>query len=60
MHGWRGKILRVNLNKNEIKSEPLDSSVAKGYIGGRGLGIYYLLKDLDPNCDPLAKIRRVK
>jgi aldehyde:ferredoxin oxidoreductase len=47
-------------NKNEIKSEPLDSSVVKEYIGGRGLGIYYLLKDLDPNCNPLAKIRRVK
>jgi aldehyde:ferredoxin oxidoreductase len=28
--------------------------VAKAYIGGRGLGIYYLNKLVDPKCDPLS------
>ena len=28
--------------------------VAKDYIGGRGLGIYYLNKEVDPRCDPLS------
>jgi aldehyde:ferredoxin oxidoreductase len=39
MHGWRGKLLRVNLSTEEISTNPLDPKVAKDYIGGRGLGI---------------------
>jgi aldehyde:ferredoxin oxidoreductase len=54
MNGWQGKILRVNLSTKSIKSEPLDPIIAKQYIGGRGFGIYYLNRELDPNCDPLS------
>ena len=46
MYGWRGKVLRVDLTKGELKEETLDPKVAKDYIGGRGLGIYCLLKEL--------------
>jgi aldehyde:ferredoxin oxidoreductase len=53
MNGWRGKLLRVNLTKGEVKEESLDPQVAKDYIGGRGLGIHYMNKELDPKCDPL-------
>ena len=52
MNGWQGKILRVNLSTRTINSEQLDPIVAKHYIGGRGFGIYYLNKELDPHCDP--------
>jgi len=48
MFGRRGKIIRVDLTKGEFKEENLDSKVAWDYIGGRGLGICYLLKELDP------------
>ncbi|RMF92712.1 MAG: aldehyde ferredoxin oxidoreductase [Candidatus Schekmanbacteria bacterium] len=54
MYGWRGKVLRVNLSTNEIKEEELDPKVARDYLGGRGLGIYYLNKELDPKTDPYA------
>jgi aldehyde:ferredoxin oxidoreductase len=54
MPGYTGKILRVNLTSNEIETENLDPAVIKDYIGGRGLGIYYLNRELDPKCDPLA------
>lgn len=54
MHGWKGKILRVNLTTGALEDEALDPGVAKHYIGGRGLGIYYLLKEMDPACDPLS------
>ncbi|MDP3040824.1 MAG: aldehyde ferredoxin oxidoreductase N-terminal domain-containing protein, partial [Deltaproteobacteria bacterium] len=54
MYGWRGKILRVDLTKGELKEENLDGKVAKDYIGGRGLGIYYLNKEVDPRIDPLS------
>jgi aldehyde:ferredoxin oxidoreductase len=54
MYGWRGKILRVDLTTRELKEENLDMKAARNYIGGRGLGIYYLNKEVDPQCDPLS------
>ena len=54
MAGWMGKILRVDLTAGEIRTENLDLAVARDYIGGRGLGIHYLLRELDPRCDPLS------
>ncbi len=54
MFGWQGKVLIVDLNLNSIRSEPLDPRVARDYVGGRGLGIYYLNKLANPNCDPLS------
>lgn len=54
MPGWMGNVLRVDLTRGEVRDEPLDLAVAKNYIGGRGLGIHYLLKMLAPGCDPLS------
>jgi aldehyde:ferredoxin oxidoreductase len=50
-----GKILRVNLSNGEINEEELDPQVARDFVGGRGLAIYYMLKEVDPNCDALGK-----
>ncbi|MFH1139999.1 MAG: aldehyde ferredoxin oxidoreductase family protein [Pseudomonadota bacterium] len=54
MFGWMGKILRVDLTSGQIREEALDPLIAKAYLGGRGLGIYFLNKELDPRCDPLS------
>ncbi|MCB2170372.1 MAG: aldehyde ferredoxin oxidoreductase family protein [Deltaproteobacteria bacterium] len=54
MDGWMGKMLRVDLGSGEIRDEILDPQVAKDYIGGRGIGIYYLSRKVDPACDPLS------
>jgi len=54
MKGWMGKILRVDLTSGALRDEILDPVVAKDYIGGRGIGIYYMNRELDPACDPLA------
>ncbi len=54
MHGWRGKLLRVNLSTGKITTDPLDPQVAKDYIGGRGLGIYLMNQEMDPSCNPLS------
>ncbi|MGD9136414.1 MAG: aldehyde ferredoxin oxidoreductase family protein [Desulfobacterales bacterium] len=59
IHGWCGKVLRVNLTDGRILTELLDSDVAKSYIGGRGLGIYYLSEEVDPACDPLSPANKV-
>ena len=54
MYGWRGKILRVDLTGQKIREENLDPKVARDYIGGRGLGAYFLNRESDPACDPLS------
>lgn len=54
MNGWTGKLLRVDLGSGAIREEILDPDVARDYIGGRGLGIYYLNREVDPGCDPLS------
>ncbi len=54
MKGWMGKILRVDLTSGVLRDEILDPVAARDYIGGRGIGIYYLNRELDPACDPLA------
>ena len=52
--GYMGKILRVNLTQGTTHVEPLNLRWARDFIGGRGLGIRYLLDEVNPKCDPLA------
>lgn len=52
MHGWTGKILRVDLSAGTTHVEDLDPRVARDYIGGRGLGAYFLSQEMDPGVDP--------
>jgi aldehyde:ferredoxin oxidoreductase len=54
MNGWQGKVLRVNLTDGTLKTDPLDPQVARDYIGGRGLGIYYLNQLADAGVDPFS------
>lgn len=55
MHGCFGTILRVNLSTGKAALEAVDPQVLKDFVGGRGLGMYYLLKEVDPKCDPLSE-----
>jgi aldehyde:ferredoxin oxidoreductase len=59
MHGWCGKVLRVNLSQGTASSEALDPRVARDYIGGRGFGIYYLAREVRPSCDPLGPENKI-
>ena len=54
MKGWVGKILRVNLTNKTTKTEDLNQSLAKDYIGGRGLASKILLDEVDPKIDGLS------
>jgi len=49
-----GKILRVNLWSEAVVDEELPDKVLKTWIGGRGLGVYLALKELDPKVDPFS------
>ncbi len=54
MAGYCGTILRVNLSTSEIKKEELDITLAKKFVGGRGLGTYFIAKEVDPKADALS------
>ena len=54
MYGWLGRVLMVDLNTGSLEDQALDPQVARDYIGGRGLGIYYLTRLGDPEADPLG------
>ena len=51
---WAGKILRVNLTNGTVKSEPLNMTWARQYLGSRGLASKYLASEIDPKVDPLS------
>lgn len=52
--GYQGKILRVDLTNGKIETEPLDETIARNYIGGRGLGVYLAYREMQPKCDPFS------
>jgi len=54
MYGWHGKLLRVNLTTQTISIEEIDPKTCRDFIGGRGVAMYYLSKEVDATVDPLA------
>ncbi|MCM2253308.1 MAG: aldehyde ferredoxin oxidoreductase family protein [Ramlibacter sp.] len=56
---WAGKILRVDLTKGTVKSEPLNMDWARAYIGSRGLASKYLVEEIDPKVDPLSPANKL-
>ena len=54
MYGWMGTVLKVDLTGEKIKKESLDESVARDFIGGRGLNSLTLFKEVKPGIDPLG------
>jgi aldehyde:ferredoxin oxidoreductase len=54
MDGWAGKILRVNLSKSTYAIEDLNPTLAKQFIGGRGLAVKILFDEGIATVDPLS------
>lgn len=59
MFGWTGSVLRVNLTDGTIKHEALDLQAAKEYLGCRGLGTYYYIKEVPEIVEPLSAENKV-
>lgn len=57
MHGWRGRILHVDVGAGTQRIEFLPREVLFAYLGGRGLGVRLLREDFarDP-FDPLMPV----
>ena len=54
LHGYAGKILIVDLNTGETRTEKLNTDYAKKYVGGIGLGMRLWLDHSKPGVDPLS------
>jgi aldehyde:ferredoxin oxidoreductase len=52
--GYNGKILRIDLKKESIEIEQPDDTFYRTYWGGRGFGLYYMLKEMKPKTDPFS------
>jgi aldehyde:ferredoxin oxidoreductase len=44
----------VNLSTGSIKTDSLPEDVLMNWLGGRGLGVYLMLKEVDPKVEPLS------
>ncbi len=51
MYGSTGKVLRVDLTQGKLQDEALDEATLQKYLGGAGLGIKYLMEEVDPKTD---------
>ncbi len=54
MGGYCGKLLRVDLAEGKVSEESIDLDLARKFVGGRGLGTYYLTREIEPEVDPLS------
>jgi aldehyde:ferredoxin oxidoreductase len=52
-------ILRVDLTTGRISRESLDPKTAAKFIGGRGLGTWYLHQEVRPTVEPLSPANKV-
>ena len=52
--GYTGRLLKVNLSRGSARVEELREGLLRALIGGKGLGVWLLLKDLGPRADPLG------
>ena len=50
-YGMIGKVLRINLSKEQISIDTIKSELWKKYLGGRGLGAYLLAQEVPPTTD---------
>lgn len=54
MNGYGGNFLRVDLTSGNISKEPTSPELARDFIGGRGFGLFILVKEVPQGADPLG------
>jgi aldehyde:ferredoxin oxidoreductase len=50
--GFTGKLLRVDLSENSIETIQMGEAFYRTYMGGTGIGAYFLLKEIPQKIDP--------
>jgi aldehyde:ferredoxin oxidoreductase len=51
---FKRRILHVDLTHGQLKVETPDEAFWRKYVGGSAVGLYYLLKTMEPGADPLG------
>ncbi len=59
MDGIHHILARINLSEKHITHEDIDDSVREKFLGGTGLGVSLLCKELPAGIDPLGKENEV-
>jgi aldehyde:ferredoxin oxidoreductase len=54
MKGYIGRILKVNLSNRKTRVEPIKTEWIRMFLGGKGLGARYFLKETAARIDPLS------
>ncbi len=54
MSTYHNKLLRVNLNRMEVREEELPENIMRKYLGGAGVGTRYLWDEVPAGADPLG------
>jgi aldehyde:ferredoxin oxidoreductase len=53
-YGYNGKILHVDLTAGTLSVEEPPEAFYRKYMGGQGIGLYYILKEMPAGTDPLG------
>jgi aldehyde:ferredoxin oxidoreductase len=53
-YGYNGRILHVDLTSGNLTVEEPPETFYRKYLGGQGIGMYYILKEMPANADPLG------
>jgi aldehyde:ferredoxin oxidoreductase len=53
-YGYNGKILHVDLASGTLTVEEPPETFFRKYLGGQCIGMYYILKEMPANADPLG------
>jgi len=53
-YGWVGRVLHIDLTRRKAATVPLDPLDMRMYLGGRGLNLITLYRELKPKIDPLS------
>ena len=53
MYGYHGVVALVNLSNQSVEKVHFSEAIAHKYIGGSGLGTYFLMKYSKPSTGPL-------
>ena len=59
MKGFYNKLLRIDLTDKIISEEDISDEILKTNLGGKGLGGYFLLKEIPPNIKALSTENKI-
>lgn len=58
MFGWTAKLLRVDLSSQQIKEETISPKILTQFMGGKGLGSYFLYHEVPSHTNALSPENR--